>query len=196
MYQKSFPLCPVDGPRDPVPYSNGVMQGAIPRKCSTCQFLERGLCSRGVQLTDSLLNLDHGSCSKGGNTDPEPINLPNVWPYEQIVVPYKCTSCPKLMADGGGGVICTDDSDVWNGFPRGVDWGKFRPDHPVVGIAGYKLDRNTVLLESMGNRNQAVRSFKALNPKASMKQAMDAMAQVRAKLMMSSSQGGPGGPFW
>ncbi len=196
MYQKSFPICPVEGPRDPVPYQRGMMKGAIPRKCATCQFLEGGMCARGVNLTDTLLYLDHGPCSISGNTDPEPINLPNVWPYQQIMVPYKCTSCPRLMADGGDGVICTDNREVLGGFPRGVDWGKFKPDHPVVGIAGYKLDRDTILLEVRGNRNQAVRSFKALNPKASMKEAMDAMQQVRGKIMMASSQENPGGPIW
>lgn len=196
MYQRSFPLCPVKGSQDLVPYQNGRMQGAIPTKCSTCQYLNGGMCARAIHLTDELLHLDHGACSRSGNTDPQTINLPNVWPYEQIEVPYKCSSCPRMMADGQGGVICSENSAELGGFPRGVDWGKFKPDHPVVGVRGFKLDRATVVLEAMGNRNRAVRAFKAINPKVSTKQAMEALTQIRSKLMMAASQDEPGGPFW
>ena len=196
MYQRAFPKCPVQGSLEPVPCQRGNFTGSIPQKCSACQYFHGGLCARGVQLTDEMLHLDHGPCSRPGNTDPETINLPNVWPYEQIQVPWKCALCPKMMADGAGGVICTDDLETWGAFPREVDWGKFQPDHPVVGVKGYKIDRDTVLLEARGDRNRAVRAFKAANPKVSMKEAQQVMATVRNKLMMASGQGDPGGPYW
>lgn len=196
MYEQSFPRCTVQGSREPVPYKRGMMKGHIPEKCSTCRFLEGGMCSRGIRLTEQMLRLDHGPCSKEGVSDPEVINIPNTYPFEKTLVPWKCRSCAHLMADGQGGMYCKDQLDIWEGFPRGLDWGKFVPDHPVIGLKDWKLDREIIHLEAMGKRNQAIRVFRNLNPKASIKEGIKAMVELRTKLMMFASQNEPGGPYW
>ena len=196
IYENSFPECKVEGSQEPVPYQHGMLTGHIPEKCSTCHFLQGGLCARAAQLTGELLNLDHGPCSKSGNTDPTTINVPGVYPYQQTEVPYKCSSCAYLKGDGSGTTYCMDQTDIWNGFPRGVDWGKWKPDHPVVGVAGHRLDRNILLLEYRGRRSQAIQAFKKLNPKVRRNDAMKVMEEVRRRLLRADAQEDPGGPYW
>lgn len=128
MYHKYFPPCPVDGPIEPpVPFAHMFSIGAVPQKCSTCDCLFEGECTRYIRY----LHLDHGPCGIDGPTDP--VIFENEFITPKVEVPRKCAecvhlSCVHLSVPSLSRLCCTKDSDKWGDFHRGLDWGSWRPD--------------------------------------------------------------------
>ena len=139
-----FPLCPVDGPLDPVPFSHAGSHGAVPRKCRECPNLFEGECGRDRDdyPIDSYRHLDHGPCPFPGPTDPLPFEIPAQpppWkqPAKTVWVPRKCINCQYLKGLPIYDAVCTYESAIWGDCHRGLDWGDWRP--PICSGCGVRM---------------------------------------------------------
>ena len=122
MQSKYFPACPIDGPIEPpVPFSHAASRGAVPKKCSECEHLFEGECTRYIDEVGHYLHLDHGPCGIDGPTDPVPYE--DEFIRAKVEIPRKCSTCVYLAVDRIPGFHCTKDSDKWGDFHRGLDWG-------------------------------------------------------------------------
>lgn len=127
MHSQYFPACPVDGPIEPpVPFGHMFSRGAVPQKCSQCQFLFEGECIRYANDVGHYLHLDHGFCGIAGLTDP--VLYRDKFIESKVEVPRKCVSCSFLSYDQIRGFVCSKDEEKWGDFPRGLDWGNWQPD--------------------------------------------------------------------
>lgn len=192
MYRKSFPKCTVNGPLDPVPFSHGASEGAIPRKCSTCVNKFEGDCLRADAQMAGYLNLDYGPCGIEGSTNPIQIAEINGAP---VFVPEKCKGCGFFEEDDFRGFVCRKDADKWGDSPRSLDWGDWEPDYPLVGLilkvptrSGYYfrntavISREIILLIQYGEKTKALKLFRKVNEIKTSKEAREAIEEIERKL--------------
>ena len=126
MYRYYFPICPVKGPIEPpIPYGHMLSKGSVPNKCADCGYLFEGSCRRFPEA-QPFLHLDHGPCGIDGPT--KPVYFENQFIKAKVKVPQKCVSCKFLETDRIRGFVCRKDEDKWGDFPRGLDWGDWKPD--------------------------------------------------------------------
>ena len=126
MYKYYFPSCSVKGAIEPpVPFGHMLSSGAVPNKCADCEYLFEGSCVRCPEAKH-YLHLDHGPCGVDGPT--HPVHYEDQFIKAHVTVPKKCASCNFLKVDRIRDFICTKDKDRWGDFPRGLDWGDWKPD--------------------------------------------------------------------
>jgi hypothetical protein len=133
MHTKYFPACTVKGPIEPaVPFGHMFSRGAVPNKCSSCQHLFEGECTRASEyIGKRYLHLDHGPCGIDGPTDP--VYYENEFVTAKVSVPRKCVRCrflkhDFLKQDTIGGFHCDKDAQIWGDFHRSLDWGAWVPE--------------------------------------------------------------------
>ena len=127
MHSKYFPPCPIDGPIDPpVPFAHMASRGAVPNKCSKCEHLFEGECTRYMEEVGRYMHLDHGPCGVNGPTDP--VVYEDSFVKSKVEIPRKCAGCVHLGIDRIYGLHCTKDSEKWGDLHRGLDWGTWQPN--------------------------------------------------------------------
>lgn len=180
MHHTAFPICTVSGGYKPVAY-NHFGAGAVPAKCRKCDALFEGGCTRAMDLVQRYLALDHGPCGVKGPTDP--VRYENEWMRSKVEVPRKCASCPHLEVNRSRGLHCDKDRDVWGNFPRGLDWGAWRPGQPDLTLAsGHEI--TSAMVEAVRSRSKmkAFMAFRAANSGTSMLDAKRAYVELSSKL--------------
>ncbi|HAS46130.1 MAG TPA: hypothetical protein DCS93_36955 [Microscillaceae bacterium] len=185
MYRNYFPPCLVDGPIEPpVPYVHMGSSGAVPHKCSTCQYLFEGSCTRAGEELDRYLHLDHGSCKVSGPTNP--VLYQDQFIKSKVEVPKKCTDCVLLKLDHIYGFYCSQDEDKWGDFKRGLDWGNWKPDEPYIELPYPDITTKTMLKAVIQNARTAfVKEYREVNPGHSFSVAIKAFEYLREKLKAS-----------
>ncbi|MDQ1817127.1 hypothetical protein RBA41_27855 [Massilia sp. CCM 9210] len=179
MYRTVIPHCTVAGPVDPVPYSHFI-SGAIPRKCDACKDMFEGGCVRAMDQVEGYLTLDHGPCPVKGPT--HPVLVETEYYTSKVFVPAKCLRCLHLDLDRIRGFVCRRDSKTWGAFPRTLDWGAWRPDHPNLALqSGRSL--TVEMLEAIVARDEVrwIKTFRASHADATIREARDAFAELVAK---------------
>lgn len=101
-------------------------RGAVPKKCSECQYLFEGECIRYFEEVGHYLHLDHRPCGIDGPTDP--VVYEDQFVQSKVEIPRKCAKCVYLGVDRIYGFHCCKDADKWGDFHRGLDWGSWEPD--------------------------------------------------------------------
>lgn len=181
MHRQYFPPCPVDGPIEPpVPYAH-FGTGAVPHKCSTCEFLFEGECTRFFQDVGHYLHLDHGPCGIEGPTDPVRYEAPYI--SAKAEVPRKCAKCYFLAVHPIYGFHCTKDADKWGDFHRGLDWGAWAPDCIYLELPPPKI--TTKVLSRFANQNNLlafIKEHRRINPGLSLEEAKSDFAHFRTIL--------------
>lgn len=184
MHKKYFPKCKVEGPIEPaVPYDHMASVGAIPQKCSRCEYLFEGSCIRYLEEVGRYLNLDHGPCKVNGPTDP--VYYISKHLKSKVEIPGKCHECRLLEIDRFHGLHCAENKQKWGDFLRGFDWGTWEPDViyfelPLPKITNQKLN-------DLANKNDCVNFIKEhrrVNPELSFKEAKNDFIYLRKKLMI------------
>jgi hypothetical protein len=179
MHNKYYPACPVDGPIEPaVPFAHMISRGAVPNKCSSCQFLFEGECRR---MPDRYLHLDHGPCGVDGPTDP--VFYENEFVMAKVSVPRKCTTCRFLNIDSIDGFHCGKDSEIWGDFHRGLDWGAWSPDRIYLELPAPKI--TTRVLSECAHQNDLIgfiKEHRRVNPGFSLEEAKTDFAFFRDKI--------------
>jgi len=195
MYRKSFPKCKVEG--DTTPLFEGLKTDlwyAVPKKCSTCEYLMEGSCTRNIEQMAGYLHLDAGSCGINGNT--KPIAIDEIPKGNPIFVPEKCVNCEFMSRTDYNEYACKKDADLWGSHYRTFDWGDWQPDYPVVGIRrlanlvedylGDKseavITREIILLIQNKKHTAAMKLYKDLNKCETIREALDAIELIREKL--------------
>ena len=126
MYSEYFPPCPIDGPIDPPgTLVHMISIGGIPRKCSSCMQFFEGSCRRHDQIFGGYKHLDHGPCPVVGPTDP--VSPEDTSTKKTANIPRKCSTCEYLAFGSVWRFHCTQDSNKWGSFHRGLDWGSWQP---------------------------------------------------------------------
>ena len=191
MHSHYFPPCPIEGPIPPsVPYGHMGTRGAVPQKCSKCKMLFEGECTRYMADVGHYLHLDHGPCGVRGPTDP--VAYEDRFISGKVEVPRKCASCGFLRVDHIRGFICTKDSEIWGGLPRGLDWGAWRPDTIYLDLPHPKI--TTKLLVKCAHENDLVgfaQEYRRVNLGTSLAEAREDFAHFRRILdkMNGSTKG-------
>lgn len=181
MYRTVIPHCTVTGPVDPVPYGHMGIQGAIPRKCGSCEHVFEGGCTRAGRQAKGYLALDHGPCPVKGPT--HPVLLHTQYYQSTVFVPAKCAHCRHRELDRLYGFVCTIDKARWGEFSRTLDWGAWQPDHPNLGLrSGRSL--TVEMLEAIAARDEVrwIKIFRATHQDAIIREARDAYAELVGKL--------------
>lgn len=181
MYHLAFPVCPVEGPIEPpVPYSH-FLEGAVPKKCSTCEFLFEGECTRAFEQLGRYLNLDHGFCGVPGSTDP--VRYENKWMVSKVKVPRKCSTCHFLSVGDVRGFICRKDQHIWGSFPRSLDWGSWEPDGIYVELPFPKVTTRQLYLAAKKRDLVAfIQEYRRANPSTSIQEAREDYQEFLAGL--------------
>ena len=185
MHSRSFPPCSVDGPIEPpVPYGHGASTGAVPTKCSRCEWLFEAECLRYHDDVGHYLRLDHGPCGVDGPTNPVPYRADEEKSGTQdgapLEVPRKCTSCAHLGHHPEAGVACLLDREKWGDFPRSFDWGSWKPDGIHVRLPVSEAASRT--LSHLARKNDLlafVRDYRKLQPHRSIQEARADFARIR-----------------
>ena len=189
MHRHYFPSCPVEGPILPaVPFSHLGIRGAVPQKCSKCKLLFEGECVRYMNDVGHFLHLDHGPCGIPGPTDP--VSYEDTFITAKVEIPRKCVRCRHLAFHRIRGFICTKDSEIWGGLPRGLDWGAWRPDMIYVQLPYPKI--TTKLLVKCAHENDLVgfsQEYRRVNPDTSLLEAREDFAHIRR--ILEKRDGGP-----
>jgi len=172
MLSRYFPRCPVDGPVEPaIPYAHLGSRGAVPYKCSSCEHLFEGECTR--EAARGYMALDHGPCPVDGPTDP--VQYEDSFMISKVEVPRKCASCPSLQVDAIRGFTCKRNAETWGDFPRGLDWGAWSPTIPLLTVASrYRSSRELVDAAVRNDRSAFLRIFRTLNPDVALEEGRGA----------------------
>lgn len=181
MFRRAFPRCGVSGSVEPSPYNHLGLKGSIPVKCSTCALQLEGECTRAMDQTHGFLELDHGPCPITGDT--HPVTVVTQWFESKVSVPAKCSTCRHLEVSRSRGFTCGFESERWGFFRRGLDWGSWSPELPNVGLSSRRRVSQEVLRAAVdGNEAEMVRAFRAEFPEASVSEARQAFAELRAQV--------------
>lgn len=182
MHRRYFPPCPVDGPIEPpVPFGHMASRGAVPMKCSECQHLFEGECTRYIEEVGHYLHLDHGPCGIDGPTDP--VIYKDDFVTSKAEVPRKCTICVFLAVDRIHGFHCTKDSDKWGDFHRGLDWGAWEPDFVYLELPLPKVTTKELSLYARQNDKMSfIKEHRRINPGLSIEEAIADFARFREVL--------------
>ena len=179
MHRNYFPRCPIDGPIEPpVPFGHMASRGAVPKKCSECQHLFEGECTRYIEDVGHYLHLDHGPCGIDGPTDP--VLYEDEFVTSKAEVPRKCAKCVFLAVDRIYGFHCTKDADKWGDFHRGLDWGAWEPDCIYLELPLPKV--TTKELSVFARRNDImsfIKEHRRINPGLSIEEAKADFAHFR-----------------
>jgi len=171
MHHRYFPPCPVDGPIEPpVPFAHMVSNGAVPKKCSECQHLFEGECTRYMEEVKDYLHLDHGPCGVEGPTDP--VVFENEFLLGKVEVPRKCSTCKYLSVSPIYGFHCTKDANKWGDFHRGLDWGSWQPDHVYLHLEPPKVTTRALSQHAFADDLVAfIKEHRRINPRTSIEEA-------------------------
>ena len=151
MWHSVFPSCSVDGPIMPaMPFSHMLSRGAVPNKCSDCQFLFEGECTRAMKSLGRFMALDHGTCRVSGSTDP--VRFENQFLTSVVEIPRKCSNCALLQIDSIRGFTCGQDAHIWGNFPRELDWGSWHPRVFLRGTPAAEDDQAGAYRTALGTR--------------------------------------------
>ena len=163
-----------------MPYSH-FLNGAVPRKCRSCENLFEGSCLRAMEQVQGYLSLDHGPCPVQGPTNP--VLVETAYYQSKVYVPSKCERCVHLELNSVRGFVCNLDREHWGAFPRTLDWGSWSPEHPNLGLQSGRSVTQEVLM-AVANRNevQAIKAFRSSHPDATIREARDAYAELVAQL--------------
>ncbi|MBK8252682.1 MAG: hypothetical protein IPK82_08445 [Polyangiaceae bacterium] len=164
MYVRYFPRCPDNGPIYPEqPFGHFGFEGAVPRKCRRCKYLFEGECTRNAANGQPYLMLDHGPCPVDGPTDP--VQYENEFVVSKVQVPRKCSTCRFLRLDSIQGFVCGAEPHIWGDFPRGLDWGSWRPSGPIITLpAPFRSTRDLTDTVIRSDKKAFVTMFRKLNP--------------------------------
>ena len=155
-------------------------EGAVPKKCSECEYLFEGECTRpGGEVP--YLHLDHGPCGIEGPTDP--VVFENEFIKGKVEVPKKCTTCAHLSVAPIYGFYCAKDSDKWGDFHRALDWGTWHPEGITARLAPPTITTK-VLFECALNGDEAefTREYWRVNADLPIQEAKSDYEELRAKL--------------
>ena len=182
MHRKYFPPCPVDGPiGPPVAFSHLASYGAVPMKCSECQYLFEGECTRFMEDVGQYLHLDHGPCGVRGPTDP--VSYEDAFIKSKVEVPRKCVECPHLRVDRIHGFHCHKDADKWGDFHRGLDWGIWAPDRIDIQLSPPKVTSKELALSAERNDMISfIKEYRRINPDFPVEEAKKDFAHFIEKL--------------
>jgi hypothetical protein len=171
MYKNYFPKCPVDGPIEPpVPFGHLASHGAVPNKCSKCQYLFEGECTRYIEDVGHYLELDHGYCGIPGATDPVIYEDSSI--VSKVEIPRKCASCRFLELNSISGFICRKDRNKWGDFQRGLDWGTWEPDFIYLELPAPKLTTKALMQYAYKNDLlKFIKEYRRINPGLSIEEA-------------------------
>jgi hypothetical protein len=90
----------------------------------------------------------------------------------KVEIPRKCASCRFLKIDSIQRVCCRKDEDKWGDFPRGLDWGAWKPDFIYVELAEPKVTtRNLALHARNDDFIQFVKEYRRINRNLSIQEA-------------------------
>lgn len=180
MHHRYFPTCPFDGPIEPpVPYGHMASHGAVPKKCSECQYLFEGECTRYIKEVGDYLHLDHGPCGIHGPTDP--VVHEDRFIQSCVEIPRKCTTCVFLKVDRLFGFHCTKDAEKWGDFHRGLDWGTWKPDCVYLQLPSPKVTtKNLSLFAFQDDLISFIYEHRRVNPGVSIEEAKADFAHFRA----------------
>ena len=182
MHKYYFPTCSVKGPIEPaVPCKHVGLRASVPQKCSECEHLSEGSCTRAFEEVGDHLHLDHGPCGIPGDTDP--VYYQNSRIKAKVVVPRKCATCVYLRYDFARGFWCRKDSHEWGDIPRGLDWGTWEPGAPYYNLPAPKVTTRAMLeAATSDNLRLFVLEYRRANRDTSMLDAKDDFNVVRSKL--------------
>lgn len=181
MYRIVIPRCEIEGPRDPVSFNHMGLQGAVPRKCSTCNFLFEGGCLRAMEQTSTYVALDHGPCPVIGNESP--VEYESRFIKSKVFIPEKCSSCVNLEFDFIRGFICNYKRSDWGEFPRELDWGSWSPEFPNIGLRSGKSVSQEVLKAVINNNEvEAIKAFRSDHKNITIKEAREAFLELNSKI--------------
>ena len=171
MHSKYFPTCPIDGPIEPpVPFAHMGSRGAVPKKCSECEHLFEGECTRHIDEVGHYLHLDHGPCGIDGPTDPVPYE--DEFIKAKVEIPTKCSTCVYLAVDRIRGFHCTKDSDKWGDFHRGLDWGAWQPAYINLLLPPPRVTTKALSQHAFNNDLAAfIKEYRRINPETSIEEA-------------------------
>ncbi|CAN0347120.1 unnamed protein product [Ectocarpus sp. 4 AP-2014] len=171
MHRAYFPACSVDGPIEPpIAFGHLGLQGAVPNKCSSCEHLFEGSCTRAIKAINEYLHLDYGDCGIPGPTDP--VTYEDTFVESKVQVPRKCSGCRFLSVDTVRGFTCTKDANKWGDFPRGLDWGAWHPDHVYLQLELPKVTtREMTKLAYANDMVGFIKEHRRVNPGLSLSEA-------------------------
>ena len=186
MHRQYFPPCPVDGPIEPpVPFGHMSSDGAVPTKCSDCQHLFEGSCTRYIEEVQGYLHLDHGPCGIDGPTDP--VYYETEFVKSKVEIPRKCASCRYVAVHSIYGIHCTKDADKWGDFHRGLDWGTWHADYVYIRLSPPKVTTRDLSRHAYNDDATAfVKEHRRVNPGLSIEEAKADFAHFRAVIDRAS----------
>jgi hypothetical protein len=156
-------------------------RGAVPKKCSECQHLFEGECTRYIEDVGHYLHLDHGPCGIDGPTDA--VTYEDEFVTSKAEVPRKCAKCIFLAVDRIHGFHCTKDADKWGDFHRGLDWGAWEPDCIYLELPLPKVTTRDLSLFAKQNDMMAfIKEHRRINPGLSIEEAKADFAHFRKVL--------------
>ena len=160
-----------------MPFSHMLSRGAVPNKCSDCQFLFEGECTRAMKSLGRFMALDHGTCRVSGSTDP--VRFENQFLTSVVEIPRKCSNCALLQIDSIRGFTCGQDAHIWGNFPRELDWGSWHPEYFYVELPQPKMTRRA-LIEQLWARDLVgfLKEYRRINPDTAMSEARDDYARL------------------
>ncbi|MGC4044350.1 MAG: hypothetical protein QM758_11180 [Armatimonas sp.] len=172
----------IDGPIEPpVPYSHLGSFGAVPKKCSECEHLFEGGCTRYFNEVERYLHLDHGPCGIHGPTDP--VFYEDAFVQSKVEIPRKCATCYHLEIDSIHGFHCTKDAKIWGDLHRGLDWGTWQPEEIYLELPPPKVTtRKLARFVRDNDLLSFIKEHRRINPGLSMKEAQEDFAYFRKVL--------------
>lgn len=161
------------------------IKGGVPNKCSTCNHLFEGGCSRNMELTQRYLHLDHGPCGIPGPTDP--VFYEDNFIQSKVEVPRKCHRCVYLFHDSIEGFTCKKDADKRGDFHRGLDWGHWSPRRLYVELPHPKITTRA-LIDCLHKANlvEFIQEYRKINPASSIVEAKEDYAYLNKNLKILS----------
>lgn len=171
MHRRYFPSCPVDGPIEPpVPFGHMGLHGAVPKKCSECQHLFEGDCTRYIKDIGHYLHLDYGACGVAGPMDP--VIYEDNYLTSKAEIPRKCSKCAFLSVNRIHGFHCLKDKDKWGDFYRGLDWGAWEPECIYLQLPRPKVtSKKLSLFARQNDMISFIQEYRRINPGLSIKAA-------------------------
>ncbi|KXX66932.1 hypothetical protein AVL50_29710 [Flammeovirga sp. SJP92] len=74
-----------------------------------------------------------------------------------------CKARKNLFLNNIRGHVCTEDQKVWGDFPKGLDWGDWKPDYPIIGLNRTIINRELILLIQENKMTKALKLYRTLN---------------------------------
>lgn len=155
--------------------------GAVPQKCSTCENLFEGECTRSLGEVGGHLHLDHGPCGVDGPTDP--VTFENQYITSKVKIPRKCSRCRHLAVAAIRGFHCSKDADTWGDFHRSLDWGAWRPDRVYFQLEPPKVTTKMLSEHAFAEERLAfMKEHRRVNPDLSLGEAQADYVSFRAAI--------------